>query len=400
MGHSKKGQQDEDYCEDDYLEYVDDENPGENGGAFDVDEANEAELISNSMIENTFLTGGDNMSIYNALKEDTFRLMKLTGVPENFFSTNTLLDRFTIYKAILDIPEIDPSSADYKFAMQAPLYDLFLYAWKVIRKSFPSSMYENQKSEIEQEFLTRILEELPKYDVTLSAPGPYFSTRIKDSVYQYLNSHKNVFATVDNNHDASALKYMKSFKSRFEQAHYEKLSEGDYILEMHNTFQENNHVSRLRLRHFMDKLNGNTNISIDQIEDFDDTLGGNEELQKNSRDPQHIALENKTREEIALAILNAAENRTDGAAFIRYYYRPDDDEPVTIEEISDMFYDGELSIDQINTKFKNIISSLKEDKEFLLAIGKKLDKHLDADNGFISTADDLSSFVFDDDFFK
>ena len=102
---------------DELIEAVDDES-ADADDSIDLSDEDFSSIEAEDDNPETFVPSGDFVSIGPSLKEETFRLMKLAHIDDDFFTRGTLDDRFFIYKSILDLPDLSPDSAEYKFAKQ------------------------------------------------------------------------------------------------------------------------------------------------------------------------------------------------------------------------------------------------------------------------------------------
>ena len=378
---------------DELIEAVDDES-ADADDSIDLSDEDFSSIEAEDDNPETFVPSGDFVSIGPSLKEETFRLMKLAHIDDDFFTRGTLDDRFFIYKSILDLPDLSPDSAEYKFAKQAPIYDLFYFAWKIIHKRFPRDAYWKCKADLEMVFSESILQNITSFDPEKGSASSFFGRVIFGDVFGYLNANGVLTSRPIEAHDARAIKYMKYFQRLFESAGFKTVTEGDFSLEMHNTFQENNHLGRNRLKALISLLHGKKDISTEQIENFDEVYVGDTDGKSFMADPLKTVIKSTSQEYIENAIIAAAGNENDGRAFIRYYYRPNGESRISIKSITELYYQNQCSPDKVQSIFNKIMFALKEDADFLELVGKGLHSDRDIDQGFISESEDLNNFDF------
>ena len=295
------------------------------------------------------------------LKEEAFSLRDLLGLEDDFFERGTLDDRMAFYSAVLHLPQIDGEGAEMRFARIAPQYELYRYAWSVIRNRFDADAIRGREDDIEMVFLEAILQNLETYDPGAGAAGAYFGVKIHGAVYEYLNS----VTGSRNPRDSRVLKHISSIRERLLAAGFREISEGDLALELDNTGIAANRLSRERLRYLLN-VPEEREISHEEMPDLADMLANNAESEC-FRDPSRIVYQTDLRQSVMDCIFRQAADEREAMAYIAVFYS--DGCPLSLPQAARQYYGGSISRKELAGKLERLSARLREDIEFMELLG-------------------------------
>lgn len=314
--------------------------------------------------------GKQNM-LEDALRKEAFLLRDLLGLEKDFFETGTLDDRMAMYSAVRRSPLFDGDSPEARFAKTAPQYELYRYAWGVVRKRFDDDVIRGREEDIEMVFLEAILCSMDSYDPAAGPAGPYFGAKIYAAVYDYLNSSAGSRSA----RDSRVLRHIASIRERLLAAGFQEISEGDYSLELNNTGIASNRIPRERLRYLLNVPEVEREISQEQVPGFAERLAGDEDREC-FRDPSAIVYETSVRQSVIDCIFRKASEEREALAYIAVYYS--DGLPVTVSEAAIRYYGGSISRKELAGRLERLSGRLREDIDFMELLGAE---EFDIDEG-------------------
>ena len=306
--------------------------------------------------------GRNFISLGEALSGEIRYLTELLGLSADWFSEGTMEERLETCERIRECSAAD--SAEHRFALLAPQYELYRYGWGVIRKSFPSERIADHEEDIEMVFMESILKGLKTYRKEPGAAGSYFGTLIHGAVFDYLNSGTG---KRDPN-DARALFSLSEIRNRLKSAGFDFISEGDYSLELNNTHRAGNRITRERLRYLIRVLEEGDDISIEELDDFADVTAGSTE-RADFRDPADLVTEKSLRKEISDCVFEEAEDERDAIAFLSLYYP--ESVPMRIGEILRTIYGDAIGREDLSRRMDRLMEKLRNDLYFMELLGKE-----------------------------
>ena len=295
------------------------------------------------------------------LKDEAFSLRDLLGLEDDFFERGTLDDRMAFYSAVLHSPQIDGEGAEMRFARIAPQYELYRYAWSVIRNRFDADAIRGREDDIEMVFLEAILRNLETYDPAEGAAGAYFGVKIHGAVYEYLNS----VTGSRNPRDSRVLKHISSIRERLLAAGFREISEGDLALELDNTGIAANRLSRERLRYLLN-VPEEREISHEEMPDLADMLANNAESEC-FRDPSRIVYQTDLRQSVMDCIFRQAADEREAMAYIAVFYS--DGCPLSLPQAVRQYYGGSISRKELAGRLEKLSARLRDDIEFMELLG-------------------------------
>lgn len=297
-----------------------------------------------------------------ALREEAFFLRDLLKLEEDFFERRTMDERMAFYTAVIRSPAIREDGPEMRFARTAAQYELFRYAWSVIRNRFDDDQIRGREEDIEMVFLETILRGLGDFDPKEGAAGPFFGTRIMASVYDYLNS-------VSGSHsprDARVLSHISSIRERLFAAGFTEISEGDYSLELDATGFSENRLTRDRLRYLLSVPETDREVSPEEVPGFAERMAGTEEREC-FRDPSRIVYETSVRRSVTECIFRQALEEREALAYIAVYYS--DGIPMSMAKAAGTYYGGSISPKELAGRLERLSGRLREDIGFMELLG-------------------------------
>lgn len=304
----------------------------------------------------------ENMSaLGQELKEEAFSLRSLLGLEDDFFERGTLDDRMAFYSAVLHSPQISEEGAEMRFARLAPQYELYRYAWSVIRNRFDADAIRGREDDIEMTFLEAILRNLETYDPAEGAAGAYFGVKIHGAVYEYLNS----VTGSRNPRDSRVLKHISSIRERLLAAGFREISEGDLALELDNTGIAANRLSRERLRYLLN-VPEEREIPHEEMPDLAETLSDDGDSEC-FRDPSRIVYQTDLRQSIMNCIFRHAADEREAMAYIAVFYS--DGCPLSLPRAAMQYYGGSISRKELAGRLEKLSARLRDDIEFMELLG-------------------------------
>ena len=297
-----------------------------------------------------------------ALEEEVFYELRVLGLSGDFFETGTMDDRFRIYGRILSASDGDPAGMEVRFARTAPQYELYRYAWAIVRRRFPSGLISGREEDIEMVFLEAILHGMQTFDPEKGRAGDYFGTRIHAAVYAYLNAGDRKMPLGE----AGALRYIEQIGERLHSAGFSEVSEGDYSLELDNTQVQSNRLTRKSLRRLIALSRTGQDISLDAGTEEEDGPSLKEVL-PGGEDPEGDIVQKDLRRAIISCIRKNAAEENDAKAFLALYY--DEEENVLPEQVIAGIYRGTVTRRELDGRMARLRKKLREDPEFLDLVG-------------------------------
>lgn len=294
--------------------------------------------------------------MYQALKDSVQLLSSQYAISTTFLETykNDDRKRFEIYSKMLKLGE-----GDRKFAKAAAECDLYFLGWKIIHKKFSQFLNANTKDDFEQEFLLAINDALPKYDPKKGAPSPFFGTKIFDAIYVYVATNiKKV-----SERDARRLSVVSKIVAKCKQHGFDP-EEGDIAMEF--TIRNiNDSANAEYIKFYLFKIGiGDSEVHIEEKEDFDNLLAGDPYVNKDFMDPASQVIQKVSLEDYGEILKGISSDPRDLLCFIRHGLKSDEDGS-SFEDIAEDIYNGEIDARTARRRYTDFCLALKTNKKFL-----------------------------------
>lgn len=331
--------------------------------------------------------GREGRNTYQHYKDDVYYQLKQCKISEDFFKVNDAKTRFSRYVEWLNSGKTWLKN----FALTSAVYELYLLGWNITNRKFGLYVNGNNKEDFESTFVMAIMDELPSYDQTKGAPSTFFSHKIFNALFVYVAT----FIMKVTEQEARKILLVNKIARKCREHGFDP-EEGDIALEFTIKGVQNKSNAGY-IRFYLFKIGaGSQDIMIEDKEDFDNYLTGDETTGSFYENPETQVMRKVIGEKVLETLKELARDKD----FQIFMYRTQiindaTGENYTFEEIAELLYGDRSKTKNVQRAFDNYKKKARENPRLLeqLSDVRIVKEYYQKKENYLTNTDDLLDMI-------